>query len=613
MSGPMRVVAHVDMDAFYCQVEVCCASRAAACAHTLKPRGGAHVELPRGRVQARRDPSLRGVPTAVVQYNPHEQGGVTNVPPDAPRRCNAGNGSIIALSYEARAAGVKRGMRGEEARRACPAIQLVQVPTSHQKADLSIYRDEGKAVIDVLLRRVAMVERASIDEAYLDLTREAAALLAAQGLAACVDAARGTHVGGVEAMPEAMLSQGALRRGHAGAGADAAATPPEQLSAAWLARPREDWSRDEMQLVAGAALAAQLRADVRAALGHSCSAGVAPNKLLAKLATGLRKPDAQTLLPPAATAALVSQLPLARLRGLGGALGAQVTAELQCTTAGELAQVPLARLQARFGEERGAFLHALARGASDEPVKARDVPVSLATSKTFRGQLALRGLEAVHRWLRELAAELEERLAEDRALNARTPRLLTVSVGPAGAAHFSASCPLRAGAATMADDAAALVRRWATAQPTALVVTGMGLRAGNFTPDAVGMRSITDFMAPQPAGGAAARDAAPDVAAAPPAPQAESPAGLRRFFQPAPQAASAAGGDEASCAADGMVRCPKCGRSVAAGRDAEEHADFHFAQELSRQEQRAAGPPPPKKAKTGPLDAMLQRAPRKPK
>jgi DNA polymerase eta len=592
----------------------------------------------------------------------HEPGGVKNIAPDAPRRCNAGNGSIIALSYEARAAGVKRGMRGEEARRACAAIQLVQVPTSHQKADISIYRDEGRAVIDVLLRRVAVVERASVDEAYLELTAEAAALLEAQGLAACVAAAEGTHVGGVEEMPEAKLPVSALRRGHATnavAGADdgaPAATPPERLSAAWLARDAVWWTREEMCLVAGAALVRQLREDVRATLGHTCSAGVAGNKLLAKLATGLRKPDAQTLLPPVSTAALLRDLPLARLRGLGGAFGAQVASELGCATVGELAAVPLPRLQSRFGEERGVYVHRLARGESDEAVKARDVPNSIGASKTFRGSLALRGAAAARAWLRELAEELEERLAEDRALNGRTARLLTVSSQPLNGGSFSLSCPLRAGgAAAMADDAAALLRRWEAGQPEAACLQHLGLKASNFMLDVHGMRSITDFLAPAPQGGAgggagveeadaAARAAAPQ---APPPPQ-QQPMGMRRFFggsavsdadapartaaaspqmEPAPPTGlrrffAAASQQPPPCSGDGggegeqappSSRCGRCGREVAGGHEPQqEHADFHFAQDLARQEQRAAAPsgqPPGKRGKTsGPLDALLQRS-----
>ena len=50
------------------------------------------------------------------------------------------------MSYEARAHGVKRGMRGDEARKACAEVQLVQVPVKHGKADLTLYRAAGKQV-----------------------------------------------------------------------------------------------------------------------------------------------------------------------------------------------------------------------------------------------------------------------------------------------------------------------------------------------------------------------------------------------------------------------------------------------------------------------------------
>ncbi len=49
------------------------------------------------------------------------------MPPEADRVFNSSNGSLIAVSYEARAQGVKRGMRGDEARKACREVQLVQV------------------------------------------------------------------------------------------------------------------------------------------------------------------------------------------------------------------------------------------------------------------------------------------------------------------------------------------------------------------------------------------------------------------------------------------------------------------------------------------------------
>lgn len=61
-------------------------------------------------------------------------------------------------------------MRGDEAKRKCPDIQLVQVPESRGKADLTLFRDAGAEVIEVLAQFTDCLERASIDEAYLDLT-----------------------------------------------------------------------------------------------------------------------------------------------------------------------------------------------------------------------------------------------------------------------------------------------------------------------------------------------------------------------------------------------------------------------------------------------------------
>lgn len=110
-----RGVVHIDLDAFYVSVEV------------------------------RRDPSLQGKPVAVVQYNPF--GHLATLRPEDNRRdLEDSNGGLIAVGYEARAAGVKRNMRGDEARRLCPQLVLVQVPTAHGKADLTLYRSAGKQV-----------------------------------------------------------------------------------------------------------------------------------------------------------------------------------------------------------------------------------------------------------------------------------------------------------------------------------------------------------------------------------------------------------------------------------------------------------------------------------
>lgn len=70
----------------------------------------------------------------------------------------------------AKARGVKRSMRGDEAKRQCPELELVRVPVIRGKADLSKYRNAGKQVAAVLQTFTPLMSRASVDEAYLDLT-----------------------------------------------------------------------------------------------------------------------------------------------------------------------------------------------------------------------------------------------------------------------------------------------------------------------------------------------------------------------------------------------------------------------------------------------------------
>lgn len=76
------------------------------------------------------------------------------------------------MNYPARAHGVTRHMRGDEAKAQCPDIELVKVPNIREKADLSKYRNAGKQVATVLQTFTPLLTRASVDEAYLDLTEQ---------------------------------------------------------------------------------------------------------------------------------------------------------------------------------------------------------------------------------------------------------------------------------------------------------------------------------------------------------------------------------------------------------------------------------------------------------
>jgi DNA polymerase-4 len=113
-------------------------------------------------------------------------------------------------------------------------------------------------------------------------------------------------------------------------------------------------------------LASQLKEAVRVELGLSCSIGVAENKLLAKYAAGIGKPDGLTVLVPSEVPNLLKNLPTTAMPGIGEKVG-EYLADLGARTCGELGRIPLRRLKARFGVV-GESLRMLGRGIDRRPV-----------------------------------------------------------------------------------------------------------------------------------------------------------------------------------------------------------------------------------------------------
>lgn len=441
----IRVIAHVDLDCFYVQVE------------------------------QRKHPELRGKPTGVVQYNPWKGGG------------------LIAVGYEARGFGVKRNMRGDEAKTVCPEIELVQVPVAHGKADLTQYRDAGSEVVAVLARK-GICERASIDEVYLDITEASAELLHQENPLTS------------QSSSEEVLKSHIV--GHS-EGDDERSSTVRQ----WLCRSEAD-PKDKM-LACGAVVIAELRLAVLAETTFTCSAGIAHNKMLAKLASGMHKPAQQTLVPFSSVPNLLATLPIKKMKQLGGKLGDSLQENLKVLFVGDLLQFSESKLQDMYGINTGTWLWNIARGMSGDEVKARTLPKSHSCGKTFPGPQALKNLGVVEHWLKELAAELQERLDVDFEHNHRTAHLLTVH---AGTNHGyknqdrkfpSKSCMLRYGKDKIAQDALKLFERGLNEFCTAYhispckkdgassggwAVTSLFIGASNIFATPAGMNPITSFF-----------------------------------------------------------------------------------------------------------------------
>ncbi|XP_068183757.1 DNA polymerase eta isoform X2 [Antennarius striatus] len=352
----------------------------------------------------------------------------------------------------------------DDAKKLCPDLQVARVRESHGKADLTLYREASVEVIEVM-SRFAVIERASIDEAYMDLTAAVQQHLKKMDYKQLEPhSLRTTYIQGY---PQSSSEQEAHP-------ANVPLDKEEQRSRGlqdWLASlPAPSSGKQnsaELQLTTGALIVEEMRAAVKECTGFSCSAGISHNKMLAKLACGLNKPNRQTVLPLDSVTELFSSLPINKIRNLGGKLGVSITETLGVENMGDLTRFSQAQLGQHFGEKTGQWLYDLCQGIEFEAVKPRQLPKSIGCSKNFPGKTSLATKEQVQYWLHQLALELEERLTKDREVNGRTAKLLTVGVRQLGdkrPSSFSRCCALvRYEATKLSNDSFAIIKSLNTA------------------------------------------------------------------------------------------------------------------------------------------------------
>jgi len=317
MSAGPRLVAHLDMDAFYASVELL------------------------------RYPELKGLPVVVGGRRAHEPREV--VDPATGRTTRrfarladyAGRGVITTATYEARALGVGSAMGLMKAAKLAPDAILLP-------ADFDAYRRASRAFKEAVRAIAPRIEDRGIDEIYIELT-------------------------GVR-LPE-----------H-----DEADDDPW-----WRARD----------------IARALKAAVREATGLTCSIAIAPNKLLAKIASELDKPDGLTMLPPHEVPRRIWPLPVRRINGVGPKAASRLEA-MGFGTIGELAQANPHVLETQFGHHYAAWLLEAANGRDERPVVTESEPKSVSRETTFERDLHAKRDRAE---LSAIFTALCERVARDLA------------------------------------------------------------------------------------------------------------------------------------------------------------------------------------------------------
>ena len=316
-----RLIAHLDMDAFYASVEL------------LKY------------------PELRGQPVVIGGGRRHQPeasvdpatGAVTRT--FATLRGYVGRGVATTCTYEARALGLHSAQGLMKAAAIAPDAILLPM-------DFDAYRRYSRlfkaAVADIAPR----IEDRGIDEIYIDLT----------------------DVGLPDVHP---LSLGAMPMVDPDSGAELLATnaaehdTETEVDAWWRARD----------------IATALKSAVREATGLTCSIAVASNKLLAKIASELDKPDGLTLLRPDDLETRIWPLPAKRVNGVGPKAAVRLDA-LGLHTIGDVARADVAWLVEQFGANYGAWLHRVAHGRDDRPVVMESEPRSISRETTFERDLS---------------------------------------------------------------------------------------------------------------------------------------------------------------------------------------------------------------------------------
>mgnify|MGYP000858907637 FL=1 len=358
---PFKVIICVDMDAFYAQIE---------------------------QVRLGIDPSK---PFALRQWN-----------------------NLIAVNYPARKLGIKTYMGYWEAKQKCPDLIFAHIDTlafnnekdlqsltldekrqgdvGHdrvkEKVSLEIFREACDKIIQILKKYAKIVEKASIDEAFLDVTAEVKEQLNNNLFAQkWQDAWPGKLAGGEHFVPETELDKA---------------------------------------LFLGGLIAQEIRMDIYNNLKYTGSAGISYNKMLAKLASGMNKPFNQATIVPRYVISAIENLDVKKLRNFGGKVHS-LFKEKGFDTIGSIQKLNLKQIQEIIGDDVTAakWIYFRCRGYDGEGVEEKTYDnKSITSSKIFSAVTDPKKLQGM---LEVIAADLAVRLVNFYEQSGLIPQSISIS------------------------------------------------------------------------------------------------------------------------------------------------------------------------------------------
>lgn len=251
---------------------------------------------------------------------------------------------VVTSNYVAREYGVKKMMLIAEAKKLCPELVLVD------GEDITKYKQMSARINEIMHKFTVNVEKLGLDENYLDVTKEINDQLEQGEDLVLLERVEGYVYPPVE--DGCGLSHREVFRRACGCGC-------------------------ERRLILGTHMAKEIRDCIARELGLKCCAGVAHNKLLAKLVGSVNKQNKQTvLLPNCGSSFLASLGSVKALTGIGEKT-AEILEEFGVKTVRDLQETEVEKLTKRLGLEQAGRLKEIAFGKDDTPVKATGKPKSV--------------------------------------------------------------------------------------------------------------------------------------------------------------------------------------------------------------------------------------------
>jgi len=335
-----RAIVHLDLDAFFCSVEVL------------------------------RDPTLKGKPIVV--------GGRSE-----------NRGVVAAASYPARKFGIHSAMPMIEASRRCK--DLIVISSQH-----SMYRMYSKVIMGVLRSASPVIQQVSIDEAYLDLSDEV-----------------------------------------------------------------DYW-------IEATEIARKIQLRISRDIGLSASVGVATNKMIAKIASDIQKPNGMTVVPPGTEIDFLSPLPVKKIPGIGPKTNERL-AKYGIYKIADMAVISEEKLVQRFGKLGKAMVR-WSGGIDDRPVHEDHETKSISTERTFSKNIAEQ--EELLDIVEKLSLKVAEQLKKKKFMAATITIKMRYGDFTTFTRQHTVSEPLDDGLEIYRIASKLLVKNWIPGEPIRLLGVG---------------------------------------------------------------------------------------------------------------------------------------------